>query len=366
MKISVVGLGKLGSPLAAIMADKGHAVIGVDLNRQFVEAIQAGRAPVIEPQLPEMIARNRERLSATLDYAEAIAKSELTFIVVPTPSLPDGTFSLKFALSSCEQIGSALAKKDGFHLVVMTSTVMPGSTGGPIQQALERASGKRCGVDFGLCYNPEFIALGSVVRDMLNPDVDVVTQAVGADSRIGTKYLKGALGYGGPCFPRDNVAFSALAQKQGVQALLAQATDRFNREQVAWLAEAWLKRLPAGGTVGILGLSYKPHTPVVEESQGVAFARYFLDRGAKVAVFDPAAMESGRAALGERAIYAASMEEVVRQSDLIVIATPWPAFRELPAAALKQAPRPTIIDAWRVLPPGAYVNAADVIVLGVG
>jgi UDPglucose 6-dehydrogenase len=194
----------------------------------------------------------------------------------------------------------------------------------------------------------------------------VVTQAVGADSRIGTKYLKGALGYGGPCFPRDNVAFSALAQKQGVQALLAQATDRFNREQVAWLAEAWLKRLPAGGTVGILGLSYKPHTPVVEESQGVAFARYFLDRGAKVAVFDPAAMESGRAALGERAIYAASMEEVVRQSDLIVIATPWPAFRELPAAALKQAPRPTIIDAWRVLPPGAYVNAADVIVLGVG
>src|SRR3954452_19942086 len=334
MKISISGLGKLGAPMAAVMAHKGNVVVGVDLNPAYVTAIQQGRPPVNEPGLAEMILQNRERLSATLDYDEAIAATEVTFIIVPTPSGTDGTFSLRYVMSAAEKIGAALRRKNGWHVVVLSSTVMPGSTGGKLLPALEAYSGKKCGVDFGLCYNPEFIALGSVIRDMLQPDmiligesekrsgdtleqlyrsvcesgpriqrmnyvnaeltklsvntfvttkisyanmltqicetlpgadVDVVTSALGCDSRIGPKYLKGGLGYGGPCFPRDNIAFSAMARTNGVPALLAEATDAMNKPQAPGLAEIILSRLPQGGTAGILGLSYKPNTEVIDE-----------------------------------------------------------------------------------------------------
>ena len=289
--------------------------------------------------------------------------SEITLIIVPTPSGPDGMFSTKYVLDAAEQIGAALRKKNEWHLVTLCATVMPGATGGELLPALEAHSGKKCGVDFGLCYNPEFIALGSVIHDMLNPDmiligesdarsgglleklykgvcesnprvqrmnfvnaeitkisvntyvttkisyanmlaevcetvpgadVDVVTSAIGCDSRIGRRYLKGATGYGGPCFPRDNVAFSALARANGVPALLAEATDEINRRQVDRLEELVLSRLPAGGVAGVLGLSYKPETEVVEESQGMALALRLGKRGVRVVVFDPAAGGGGR------------------------------------------------------------------------
>ncbi len=270
MRLSIIGLGKLGAPMAAVMAHKGHTVVGVDVNPAYVEAIQQGRAPVNEPGLDEMIEAQRERLSATTSYEDAILATDTTFIIVPTPSDPDGTFSMRFVLSAAERIGAALRKKKAWHLVVLSSTVMPGSTAGKLIPALETYSGKRCGEDFGVCYNPEFIALGSVIRDMLTPDmiligesdprsgdiletlyhgvcesrpriqrmnyvnaeltklsvntfvttkisyanmlaevcetlpgadVDVVTSAIGCDSRIGRKYLKGAHGLRWPLFP---------------------------------------------------------------------------------------------------------------------------------------------------------------------
>src|SRR5205807_789626 len=115
-----------------------------------------------------------------------------------------------------------------------------------------------------------------VCEQLPGADVDVVTSAIGQDTRIGRRYLKGALGYGGPCFPRDNQAFSQLARSVGANAGLAEATDRVNREQVGWLAEIVLQDLPANGKVGILGLSYKPHTNVIEEAQGIDLARQLL------------------------------------------------------------------------------------------
>src|SRR5579872_7504814 len=191
MKLSIIGLGKLGAPMAAVMAQKGHMVVGVDVNPDFVAAIREGRAPVSEPGLAETIQANRERLTATLDYEEAILATEATFIIVPTPSNPDGRFSVRFVLSAAEKIGAALRKKSEWHLVVLSSTVMPGATGGQLLPALEAASGKRCGIDFGLCYNPEFIALGSVIRDMLNPDMILIGES---DERSGTlleRFYKG-------------------------------------------------------------------------------------------------------------------------------------------------------------------------------
>src|ERR1017187_747231 len=386
MNISIIGLGKLGSPMQAVMAHKGHTVVGVDLNPHTVAAINSGRAAVKEPHLQEMIDGNRERISATHSYEEAVLATDVTMIMVPTPSGPDGRFSMAYVMSAAKEIGAALRKKAQWHLVVLSSTVMPGSTGGTLLPALEEFTGKKCGPGFGLCYNPEFIALGNVVHDMLNPDmiligesdersgailekfyqgvcesnprikrmnfvnaeltklsvntfvttrisyanmlaqvcetipgadVDVVTSAIGCDTRIGQKYLKGALGYGGPCFPRDNVAFSALARINGAPALLAEATDQLNRQQVPRLAELILSRLPENGTAGILGLSYKPNTEVIEESQGMEIAQHLLKADASVVVYDPAAMENAKAHLAGRVTFARSAAECAHASDVL-------------------------------------------------
>ncbi len=436
MRISVIGLGKLGAPLAAVLASKGHEVIGVDVDERPVHLINQGKAPVYEPGLETLIRASQKRLSATGDYRLAVSTTDATFIIVPTPSDESGSFSLRYVLAAAESIGRALRHKEGFHLVVLTSTVMPGATGGEVLPTLERASGRRCGRDFGLCYNPEFIALGSVIHDMLNPDfvligesdpragdmladiyrnlcdndppiarmnfinaeltklavntfvttkisyanmlaeicehlpgadVDTITSALGLDSRIGRKYLKGATGYGGPCFPRDNLAFIHLARRLGVQAVLAEATDRLNRAQVARLAEIVLSRLPGGGRVGILGLSYKPNTNVIEESQGVELARYLLARGIPVVLYDPAAMDDARAVLGDNAIFASSAAECVRQADVVVLATPWEEFRAIAPSQLNYTNgRPVLVDCWRILDRRQYEAVADYVGLGIG
>jgi UDPglucose 6-dehydrogenase len=434
MKLSIIGLGKLGAPMAAVMAHKGHMVVGVDVNADYVAAIQNGHAPLRETGLEEMIQANRERLSATMDYEKAVLETEATFIIVPTPSDPaDHTFSMRHVMIAAEKIGAALRKKQSWHLVVLSSTVMPGSTGGKLLPALEAHSGKKCGEGFGLCYNPEFIALGSVIRDMLNPDmiligesdersgeilekfytgvcdsnphirrmnhvnaeltkisvntfvttkisyanmlaqvcetlpgadVDVVTSAIGCDSRIGQKYLKGALGYGGPCFPRDNLAFSALARANGVPPILAEATHELNQSQAPRLAKWILARLPEGGTVGVMGLSYKPNTEVIEESQGLALARHLLSVGVPVVVYDPAAMENARPLLAGKVTFATSAADCARQADVLAITTPWAEFREISPKDFKR--HGTVLDCWRLLDKDAVGAVAEYVALGFG
>jgi UDPglucose 6-dehydrogenase len=424
VRVSVIGLGKLGSPLAAVIASKGHTVVGADINADFVRQLNEGRAPVAETGLQELIDDCRARLSATTDIQAAVAQTELTHVIVPTPSGPDGRFSLEHVLRAVEPIAAALRDKADFHVVSLTSTVMPGDTAGCVLPALERASGRKCGSDFGLCYNPEFIALGNVVEGLLHPDflligesdaragqiledfyrticerrppvarmafvnaeltklsvntfvttkisyanmlaqvceglpgadVDVVTRALGLDSRIGPKYLRGAVGYGGPCFPRDNLAFCAIARGQERPAALAEATDTVNRARVGQLEQAVRSHLPAGGSVGVLGLSYKPATPVVEESQSLELARRLASSGTQVVVFDPMAMAAARPALGDEVVYAASAEDCARRADVLVVATPWEEFKRLDPAAVR--PRTTILDCWRILPTERFAHA---------
>jgi UDPglucose 6-dehydrogenase len=155
MDVCVVGLGKLGSPLAAVLASKGHRVRGVDLNTNFVDKLNRGEAPVVEPGLQALIDANRERLSATTDFAEAIPQSDISFVIVPTPSMADGMFTNRYLLDAMRGIGAALRDTDRYHVVNITSTVMPGSTGGEIRDALEQASGRRVGASLGLTYNPD-------------------------------------------------------------------------------------------------------------------------------------------------------------------------------------------------------------------
>src|SRR5262245_1500711 len=142
MRVSVVGLGKLGSPLAAVLASKGHQVIGVDLNPRLVQLLASGKAPVHEPRLQELIDKGCHRLTATSDYQTAVLGSDLTFIIVPTPSDSQGSFTNKYVIDAVTEIGKALRRKDGYHVVNITSTVMPGSTGGEIRRALEETSGR--------------------------------------------------------------------------------------------------------------------------------------------------------------------------------------------------------------------------------
>jgi len=435
--ISVIGLGKLGAPMAACFAAKGHTVTGVDVNAEVVRLMNEGLPPVYEPGLEALLKATKERLSATVDYEAAILGSDMTFIVVPTPSEPGGGFSVRYVLAAGERIGEALRHKADFHLVVLTSTVLPGDTEGQLKPVLEGRSGKRCGVDFGLCYSPEFVALGSVLRGLVSPDfvligesdprsgdmlasfyegicenrppiarmnfvnaelakisvnsfvtmkisyanmlaeicealpgadVDIVTAAMGLDSRIGRKYLKGALGYGGPCFPRDNIAFSYMARRIGALPTLAEATNELNRRQLTRLAGLVMSRLPEGGRVGILGLSYKPDTDVVEESQGLELAKRLADRGVPTTVFDPVALDSARRVLGSSVAYALSLEECVAQVDVIVIATPWEEFKELQPAHLARNPgfRPIVVDCWRLLEPGRFQGVVDYVALGIG
>jgi len=422
VRISVIGLGKLGSPMAACFAAKGFTTIGVDLNERFVESINEGAAPVFEPGLSDMIAEGRGCLTATTDTAEAVAATDVTFVIVPTPSQEDGGFSLAYVLPAMEAIGRAIAEKDGYHLVCLTSTVMPGATGGPVLHALEEASGKRVGVDVGLCYSPEFIALGSVLRDFLNPDflligesdersgqaladlyrrvvnndppvahlnfvnaelakisvntfvttkiafanmlaricerlpeanVDEVTSALGLDSRIGAKYLRGAISYGGPCFPRDNIAFASLARSLDAPAFVAEATDATNRDGIVRLADLVLAELAPGGTVAVLGLSYKPSTDVVEESPGLHLVQALIGHSADLMLYDPAAMPNARNHLDEsRVTFCDSAEEAIRSADVVVVATPWQEFTAIAAETWRRVETPrVIIDCWRLLPP---------------
>lgn len=134
--------------------------------------------------MTELIAAAGANLAASTNTAEAVHQSSATFVVVATPSEEGGGFSLQYVLPTCEAIGRAIGTKKEYHLVVLTSTVMPGSTGGAVKEALERSSGKKCGKDFGLCYSPEFIALGTVIRDFYNPDFLLIGES---DPRAGAE-----------------------------------------------------------------------------------------------------------------------------------------------------------------------------------
>jgi UDPglucose 6-dehydrogenase len=180
-------------------------------------------------------------------------------------------------------------------------------------------------------------------------DVDVVTGALGMDTRIGRKYLKGALSYGGPCFPRDNHALVALAKEVGAPSDLAKVTDVFNRAQVLWLADTTMEHAH-GETVGILGLTYKPDTDVVEEAAGYLLAQELVKRGLKVVVYDPAGKTNSLRGLEGKVVFAVTAADCVEKSGTVVVATPWREFFDITTEtwARKGAPR-TVVDCWRGL-----------------
>ncbi|MCS7297170.1 MAG: nucleotide sugar dehydrogenase [Bacteroidia bacterium] len=435
-RISIVGLGKLGAPMAAAVAAKGVYVIGVDTDERKVSLINQLEPPVYEPGLEETLKRAAGRLKATTDLQQAVLETQATFIVVATPSQSDGHFSLEYVLTVCQALGEALRLKDEKHIVIITSTVSPLSMDERIRPFLEEVSGKRMGVDFGLAYNPEFIALGTVIRDFLNPDlvligesdewtgnlledfyrrilesrpsfarmnfvnaeitklaintyvttkisfanmiarlcerlpganVDIVSDALGRDSRIGPKYLKGAISYGGPCFPRDNLALIAIARRFGINASVAETTDAFNRQQNRWLGEFVYGHLMPEETVGILGLAYKAGSDVVEESPSIYLIHHLLEKGAKVIAYDPAAQLNARRIFGESVWWADSAEACIEQASVVVVCTAWPEFRSIGMEVWERGGRRRkVIDCWRYLSHLARQASLEYIPLGNG
>ena len=406
--------------MAGCLASQGFNVIGVDISQKAVDALNAGHAPAQETGLDELIRENKQRLRATLSHEDAILNSDLSFVIVPTPSDERGAFTIQYAAYAFEAIGKALARREKYHTVVLTSTVLPGSTRYGLLPILEKFSGKQCGKDFGLCYSPEFIALGTIIRDFLNPDfylvgefdersgetlesvnsrvtlnqafskrmsienaelaklsvnsfvtlkisyanmladlceripggdVDVVSDAIGLDKRIGRRYLTGGFGYGGPCFPRDNVALNFIGNYLGASTPLLEVNDTYNRTISPRFVDKLTPLLRKGATVAILGLAYKPLSHVIEESAGIYLCFALANKGFRVMGFDPLAREEATAALHMHALVSESLAACLQDAECIFVTTPDEVFTSLkPSDFMRGRDSVIIVDFWRCLP----------------
>ena len=419
-KISVFGLGKLGCTMLACFAHKGSEVIGVDINEESVSKINNNISPIYEPGVDELIKKNSGKIKATTNVSEAVMNTSASFIIVPTPSEENGSFNTKTVESVAKAIGAALKNKPEYHLIIVTSTVLPGDTA-RVVKLLEETSGKKCNIDFGVCYNPDFIALGSIVRDFLNQDmvligesdkkagdalcaihkklvdnkpsinrmsfenaeltkialnsyctlkitfanvladicekfpggnVNAVTEALGFDTRIGHRYLKGGLSYGGPCFPRDNKAFAWTAAKLGVSYSLASKTDEVNNfhrdTRIPAKLLSILKEKKAD-TVAILGLTYKADTTLVEESAAISVIKSLAKENIKIFVYDPAGMTEGKKVLSDckNVSFKENAKECIKGADLCFVASPWKEFGKITKTDFKELMKsPVIFDAW--------------------
>jgi UDPglucose 6-dehydrogenase len=413
--VSVFGLGKLGGCIAATMAERGFPTVGIDVDPEKVRSINAGRPPVEEPRLAETIQRAKGRLRAAGDAAEAVA-TDASFFIPPSPSLPDGSFSSEFLLKAMHPLAVALkrAGKKG-HLFVCSSTTTPGACETVLIPMIEQETGWKCGVDFGFCYNPEFIALGNVVNGLLEPDMVLIGEsdpqsgqalealyrvynrnkpdirrmsivsaeltkisvnsyitmkisftnqlrliaerfpgadihtilgAIGSDSRIGSKYLRAGLSYGGPCFPRDNRLLAYSARQKGVQAPLAEASDKVNESTKNDLLERIKATVGKNELVAVLGLAYKPDTYIVEESAGLFLAQNLHRQGHRVIVHDPGATPANCPSVHEFERLE-TVEHLEKRSDikLVVVCCPWPQYQHL-----KVAPGTTLLSPWNLKP----------------
>jgi GDP-mannose 6-dehydrogenase len=190
MKVSVFGLGYVGSVSAAAFADEGHDVVGVDVVREKVDAVNSGRSPIVEPGLADLLARGvgSGRLRATTSTEDAVRSTDLSLICVGTPSRKNGSLDLAYLTRVCSEIGEVLRDKAEYHIVVVRSTVLPGTTHGTVIPALEAASGKKYGEGFGVSVNPEFLREGTAIRDFAHPPLTLVGHNHAADA-LSTKAL---------------------------------------------------------------------------------------------------------------------------------------------------------------------------------
>jgi UDPglucose 6-dehydrogenase len=434
--LSLIGLGKLGLCMAGVLGEAGYKVMGVDVNQDLINMINAGEVPYKEKDLDRVLNNSRGKLTATSDYREAILNTNLTFIVVATPTQKDGTYGNEQLRASLKSIAEIIKEKDSIHHIVISCTVMPGTIDNEMIPLVEEVSGKKVNDGFTMAYNPEFIAMGDVIRIFTRPDfvlvgesnheigeyleeiygkicpndppvsrmsiinaelakislncfvttkityanmlaelcealpggdIDVVSKAIGQDERIGSKVLKGGLGFGGPCFPRDNRAFVRLAKDFGVNAELANQTHETNRWQVERL-QTWITdKAPKGSIISVLGMAYRSGTPLVEESQALQIAFHLVENGYKVRVHDKFALENTRLEAGDKFEYYDDIQEAIDGADVAVVTMMADEYREITSEIFKAklSQNGIVFDFWRLYR-GQDFSGLKYLPLGIG
>jgi UDPglucose 6-dehydrogenase len=419
--IGVIGTGYVGLVTAAGFAALGSDVYCVDIDAEKIRGLQAGRVPIWEPGLEELIAEHRDRLHFSTDLAPALEHARLLFVAVGTPP----TYSGDADLSAVHAVVDAMPPSDA-HAVVMKSTV-PVGTG----QSIKRVFAEQ-GKGFAYVSCPEFLKEGTAVKDFLEPDrvvigddgdwagaaveelyaplaapvvrtdvksaemiklasnaflatkisfineianvceetgADVVEVArgMGLDDRIGPKFLQAGIGFGGSCFPKDVAALKQLAGNSGYHFQLLNAVIEVNELQKRRVLAKLQKHLGSlvGKEIALLGLAFKPHTDDMREASSLVLTARLQAAGAHVRAYDPVAEDEARKLIRGVEL-ASSAEEAIAGADAVVLVTEWPEFRALDLAGTAQAMRGTLlVDGRNFLDPVA-VRAAGLTYEAVG
>jgi UDPglucose 6-dehydrogenase len=400
MDISIIGSGYVGLVTGACFADVGHNVICIDNDEAKVKTLQAGRVPIYEPGLEEIIHRNvsAHRLRFSSSTREGVENSQIVFIAVPTPPQANGEVDLSFIEKVSREIADVL---NDYRVIVDKSTV-PVKTGERVTETIKRYN--RRGAKFDVVSNPEFLREGCAIHDLMHPDrivigaqsqhavdlmkkvyepfmapilvtdinsaelikhaansflalkisyinaisaicqvsgadVEKVADGIGMDRRIGRQFLNAGIGYGGSCFPKDVAAFIHISDQLGVPFTLLKEVQRINRAQM----ERFLKLIRdtlwvlREKKIAVWGLTFKPDTDDVRSSVAIELVDAMLREGAHVSVYDPKGMEKSRELKQiADAKFASSPLEAVDGAEALVIATEWPEFANVDFGALKK------------------------------
>src|SRR5881392_4041875 len=400
MDLSIIGSGYVGLVTGACFADVGHNVTCVDNDAHKIEILRAGRVPIYEPGLEELIHRNvaAHRLHFSGSIEEGVDNSQIVFIAVPTPPQSDGSVDLSFIEKVAREIAGVLT---GYRVIVDKSTV-PVKTGEKVAESIKRYN--RHGAEFDVVSNPEFLREGCAVADLMHPDrivigaqseraidlmkklyepfmapilvtdinsaelikhaansflalkisyinaisaiceasgadVEKVADGIGMDHRIGRDFLNAGLGYGGSCFPKDLAAFIAISEDLGVPFTLLKEVQRINVSQ----KERFIKSLRETlwvlreKKITVWGLTFKPDTDDVRSSVAIELVADLLREGAHVVAYDPKGMEKAREIKAiADAKLAASALEAVEGAEALIIATEWDEFANVDLAVVKE------------------------------
>jgi UDPglucose 6-dehydrogenase len=400
MDISIIGSGYVGLVTGACFADVGHNVFCVDNDARKVEALQAGKVPIYEPGLEEVIHRNvsAQRLRFTGSIEEGVDNSQIVFIAVPTPQQPNGEVDLSYIEKVAREIAGILKS---YRVIVDKSTV-PVKTGEKVAESIKRYN--RHGAEFDVVSNPEFLREGCAVADLMHPDrivigaqnehaidlmkkvyepfmapilvtdinsaelikhaansflalkisyinalsaicdasgadVEKVADGIGMDRRIGRSFLNAGIGYGGSCFPKDVAAFITISEQLGVPFTLLKEVQRINAGQ----KERFLKVIRETlwvlreKKIAVWGLTFKPDTDDIRSSVAIDLVAEMLREGAQVAAYDPKGMEKARDVAGiTGAQLVSSALEAVDGAEALVIATEWTEFANVDLAVVKE------------------------------
>jgi len=407
MNVSFIGLGKLGLPLACCLAKSGNKILGVDKNEYILEKLNNQELPFYEPGLSDIFP-HENFIGFTDSYARAVEETEASIILVNT-QLGDSGYSAEFVESALTDLSVNLkrSKKD-YHLIVLSSTVLPGTINKLIH-LVEKISGRKYGRGFGFSYVPDFVKLGNVIKDFLNPEffligsnnsrdisqtqtiwskfhtnnppkkilsleeaeiakvalnafivnkitfanflgqlcdgidnvnVHNITETIGLDKRISPYFFGYGTPYGGTCFPRDTSAFIKFAENRGKEAKHLKFADEVNES----LHEDLLRKCSGYKNVGILGVSFKPASPVTIGSPSVKLIEKLTNQGVGVFVYDelPQTYDNLNGLL-DFVIKCDSAQQCVDKSDVIIIMHPNRAFASLDTS------NKVFIDFWGVL-----------------